>query len=204
VRDNDDITNHIQANSRPIGDGSPDSVTLTSGLAMVRSIRLVANPTTTPDTVITASDEQRDLADASVRFQGPYVVLAADGTRDVEATSVPTGSYTQLRFVLQKARSTDDLSGHTELVGSSIRISGTVWRNGQGTGFTYTTDYTSEIAVNGSYTVPDNLNGYLALTFEAGRWFRYGRGWIDPTESTNRLQIIRNLRSSVTARIVAE
>jgi hypothetical protein len=197
-----DINNHIQTNSAPIGDGSPDSVTVTSGLAMVRSLRFVADPTAAVDTNITASDEQHDLTDASVRFQGPYVLVVTGGAQELETAPVPAGVYGQLRLVLQKARSTDDLSGHTELVGSSVRVSGTIWRDGQGTDFTYTTDYTSEIAVNGTFNIAASADGDLAITFDASRWFQFGRGWLDPTDPTNRLQILRNLRSNISARIV--
>jgi len=197
-----DIDDHIQANSAPIGDGSPDSVTVTSGLAMVRSLRFVADPTVAVDTIITASDEQRDLTDASVRFQGPYVLVVTGGAQELETAPVPAGVYGQLRFVLQKARSTDDLSGYTELVGSSVRVSGTIWRAGQGTDFTYATDYTSEIAVNGTFNIAASADGSLAITFDAGRWFQYGRGWLDPTDATNRLQILRNVRSNISARIM--
>jgi hypothetical protein len=199
-----DIDDHIQANSAPIGDGSPDSVTVTSGLAMVRSLRFVADPTVAVDTIITASDEQRDLTDASVRFQGPYVLLVTSGAQELGTVSVPAGDYGQLRFVLQKARSTDNLGGHTELTGSSVRVSGTIWREGRGTDFTFTTDYTSEIAVNGAFSIAASTGGDLAITFDASRWFRYGRGWLDPMDPTNRLEIIRNLRRNVSARVVAD
>ena len=197
-----DVNDDIQANSAPLGDGSPDSVTVSSGLAMVRSLRFVADPAASVDTNITAADEQHDMTDASVRFHGPYVLQVTGDTQELETTSVPAGHYGQLRFVLQKARSTDDVNGHTELVGSSLRVSGTIWRNGQGTDFTYTTDYTSEVAINGSFNIAASAASNLAIIFDAGRWFRYGRGWLDPTDASSRLLILRNLRNHVAAKVV--
>jgi hypothetical protein len=199
-----DLDNHIQTNSGPIGDGSPDSVTVSSGLAMIRSIRLVTDPTAAVDTNITASDEQHDLTDASVRFQGPYVLDATGGTQELATASVQAGTYRQLRFVMQKARSTDDLGGHTELLGSSVLVSGTVWRYGVGTPFTYTTDFTSEIAVNSNLNIAASSSGSLGITFDLGNWFRYGRTWLDPNDPGNGFLILKNIRGNITAHVVVQ
>lgn len=202
ITNTNDITNHIQANSRP-ADLGVDSVTLTSGVAMVRSVRFVANPSAAPDTVITTADEARDLNDPTVPFSGPYVLLATGAEQALGITSVPAGFYPQVRFVLQEAQASDNLGNHPELAGSSLRISGKIWRNDLGIDFTYTTDYTSEIAVGGVFNVGSNVNGTLALTFNAGRWFRAGRLWLNPIDPANQLQITRNIRNNVSARIVA-
>ncbi|MBI5868499.1 MAG: hypothetical protein HZB43_09460 [candidate division Zixibacteria bacterium] len=207
VQDDGSITNtnnikdHVQGMSI-LPENGIDSVTLNSGLVMVRSFKFVTAGGTPVDTNITAADEIRDIEDPAVRFHGPYVLLTTGEALDVAPTSIPVGFYPELRFVIQKASATDNLGGHQELIGSSLIISGVIWRGGQGTSFNYATDYTSEIAVGGVFNVGSNVNGTLTLTFNAGRWFRAGRSWVDPTNPSNNLQITRNIRNNVSAKLV--
>lgn len=185
----------IETNSKPAT--YPDSVTVTSGLLMVRSVRLNESVDTSVDTVITAADENRDLGDASVRFQGPYVVTVDGLSFNLGTTKIPENNYRQLTFVLQKARSTDDLNGYDELVGSSLTVRGKVWRDGEGLPFNYQTDYTSEFAVTGNFTVDAAAGGTVTVEFAPRHWFHTGSHWLDPNEPANQLQIVRNIRRSV-------
>ena len=183
------------ANSKPTG--SPDSVTVSSGLLMVRSIRLNESAVSQVDTVITAADEDRDLSDASVRFHGPYVVAIDGSGLNLGTMTIPANNYRQMTFVLQKARATDDLNGHDELTGSSIRVQGKVWRDGVRHSFSFETEYTSEIAVTGDFTVNGSTDGTLTVEFAPRHWFHAGSQWLDPEEPANRLRILRNIRRSV-------
>ncbi len=202
ITNTNDIKNHTQGMSI-LPDNGIDSVTLNSGLVMVRSFKFVTTGGTPVDTNITAADETRDIQDPAVRFQGPYVLPTTGAALDVAPTSIEVGFYPELRFVIQKASAQDNLGGHQELIGSSLMISGVIWRGGQGASFSYVTDYTSEIAVGGVFNVGSNVNGTLTLTFNAGRWFRAGRSWVDPTNPANNLQITQNIRNNVSAKLVS-
>lgn len=186
----------IGRNIDPFADGSPDSVVVSSAVVMIRSIRLLETPVASVDTVITAADEERDRLDASVAFQGPYVVTP-DGDGELAIVNVPSGNYQQVSFVLQKARFGDDLNGHDDLRGSSIRVTGRVWRNGVYRSFVYATDYTSEFVVNGNFRIGATENGSLALTFAAGKWFHNGSRWLDPERGTDAVAIVRSLRRNI-------
>jgi len=175
----------------------PDSVTVTAGLLMVRSVRLNQTVNNSVDTVITAGDESRDLGDAAVRFQGPYVVTIDGSSFDLGTTTIPEDDYRQMTFVLQKARATDDLNGHDELVGSSLRVQGKIWRDGIGQSFTFETDYTSEFAITGDFGVNATTGGTLTVEFAPRQWFHSGSQWLDPNESSNRLRIVNNIRRTV-------
>lgn len=188
--------NGAETTSKPAS--GPDSVTITSGLVMVRSVRLNESVASSVDTVITAADENRDLGDAAVRFQGPYVLTIDGNSFDLGTTTIPEDSYRQLTFVLQKARATDDLNGHDELAGSSLSVQGKVWRDGDWQSFAFETDYTSEIAITGNFTVNATIGGTLTVQFAPRRWFQAGSNWLDPNDSANRLAIVNNIRRSVT------
>jgi hypothetical protein len=192
-----EIDDVISKTVDPFGGFPPDSVTVTAGALMVRSIRLVSEPVVSADTIITAADEERDRLDASVAFQGPYVLTVGESNQDLETQGVPIGYYRQVSFVIQEARSTDDLSGHDELVGSSIRLSGRVWRNGVSRAYVYATDYTSEFTLNGNYRVGETGSGSLSLNFAVGQWFHNGSRWLDPENSSDASAIVRNIRRNI-------
>jgi len=178
----------IEANTRPSGD--PDSVTIESGLLMLRTVRLHTTPVT-PDTNITAADEDRDVSDASVRYQGPYIAQLGTNKLDLGTITVPVGNYEQMTFVMQKARETDDLGDHDDLLGSSVRVAGRVWRDNIGHSFVFETDYTSEVAVDGSFDVKGAGGENLGVVFEVGQWFHNGARWLDPNDPADRSPIIR-------------
>jgi hypothetical protein len=96
-----------------------------------------------------------------------------------------------MTFVMQKARDTDDLGDNDELLGSSVRVTGRVWRDNMGHSFVFETDYTSEVAVEGSFDVNGNGAENLGVVFEAGQWFHNGSRWLDPNDPADRSPIIR-------------
>ncbi|GAB4321221.1 MAG: hypothetical protein Kow0074_12030 [Candidatus Zixiibacteriota bacterium] len=185
----------IQNNSRPT-DG-PDSVTVESGLVMLRTIRLHESPVTALDTNITAADEDRDMSDASVRYHGPLIAQIGSSDLDIGDMNVPVGNYQQMTFVLQKARETDDLGDNADLLGSSVRVQGKVWHGSVGRSFTFETDYTSQIAVDGDFTVNEGMTDNLSLVFRAGHWFHNGSRWLDPNTPSDRAQIIKSMLRNI-------
>lgn len=184
----------IQTTSLP--DGGPDSVTVTSGLLMLRSVRLNTVPVSTLDTNITAGDEDHDVSDASVRYQGPGIVTISRETTDLGSIELPVGQYEQVTFVLQRARETDNLGNHDELLGSSVRVEGKVWHGNVSRAFVYETDYTSEMAINGAFDASTD-GGTLWLNFAAGNWFHDGTRWLDPNEPANRYRILRGIERNM-------
>ncbi len=189
----------IQHNSRP--SGGPDSITVESGLVMLRTIRLHETPVSVVDTNVTAADEDRDMTDASVRYHGPVIAQVGHTGLDIGNINVPVGNYQQLTFVLQKARASDDLSTYDDLLGSSVLVEGKVWHGSVGRSFVFETDYTSQIAVDGKFTVSEDMTESLSLIFEAGQWFHNGSRWLNPDDPADRSQILRSLRRNISGGI---
>lgn len=191
----------VQSNSVP--DGGPDSVTISSGLLMLRSIRFNTTAVSNLDTNITAGDEDNDVNDASVRYQGPGIVTIGRNATDLGTIELPIGTYEQATFVLQRARESDNLGIHDELLGSSVRVEGKVWRGNTGQAFVYQTDYTAEMAVTGQFNVTTD-GGTLELRFSAGDWFYNGARWLDPNEPANRTRIVRCIERNMSGGTVVD
>ncbi|MEW5701164.1 MAG: hypothetical protein AB1792_02920 [Candidatus Zixiibacteriota bacterium] len=173
--------------------GEPDSVTITGGALVLRSLRLTATATAV-DTNITAEDESRDQNDADISHPGPYL-LAFDGNEDDLGTAVvPAGTYECLKFVIQPG-----LTG--DMAGRAIAVTGTIWRDGRGENYIFATDYASEFLVNGSFSVPSGAAATGHLVFAADRWFRTGPRWLDPNQTSNRRTIIENIRRNISAHL---
>lgn len=186
-------------NQSGLGEGGPDSVTILGGAAMIRSVRFESNTGTSVDTNITAEDEGRDLADPDITLQGPYVLTVNGSVQNLGTDDVEAGTYSQVVFVLQPARVTDDLNGHDELIGKSISVTGLIWHNGVGQRFTYSTDYSSEFAVGGNFELSAGVTDIFELSFDAGQWFRVAQLWLDPTDPANSGTIIDNIRRNIHA-----
>jgi hypothetical protein len=191
----------VQRSNDPGLSGAPDSVTIASGLLMVRSVRFNSEAASEVDTIITAADENDDINDASVRFHGPYVLEVDGNPLEIGEATVPVGAYQQVTFVLQKARSSDNMNGHDELLGSSLVVTGKVWRDGAGQSFVFNTDVTSEVAIDGNYTLTESTDGTLNLNFHIGQWFHNGGHWLDPETPANRLRILNNVRGNISGSI---
>jgi hypothetical protein len=192
---NDGMTvgNGAEASEQALG-GAPDSVTIETGAVVIRSLRL-GNGNASADTNITASDQTRDAEDANIRFKGPYMASVAPATTELGTESVVSGRYHAVVFVLEPASS--GIAGHPELDGKSVVVSGSVWRNGQASHFTFSTDYSSEFVVYGQYEMAAGSTCTGTLTFNPTRWFRSGAGWLDPTTPGNQVTVLRNLRSNI-------
>ena len=193
--DGTSVGNGAETSEQALG-GAPDSVTIESGAVVIRSLRLSTGEDPA-DTNITASDQNRDAEDANIRFKGPFLAPVAPNATELGTESVVSGRYHAVVFVLEPA--SNGIEGHPELDGKSVVVSGLVWRNGRGSRFTFSTDYSSEFVVYGQFEMASGGTGSGTLTFNPTRWFRSGAGWLDPTMPSNRLTVLRNLRSNIRA-----
>ena len=175
-----------------------DSVTIIYGAVVVRSLRFGVSGGTV-DTDITAEDESRDLDDADITLQGPYVLPINSAALGLGSDVVAPGQYNELRFVMQPARISDDLQGIEDLVGNSILVKGRVWSGSQNQRFTFSSDYTSEYVVGGVFDLVSGSDPRFTLSFNAGRWFLFGERWLDPRDGDNRSTILNNIRRHITA-----
>jgi len=171
-------------------------VTIESGAVVIRSLRLGTGDAAV-DTSITASDQTRDADDENIRFQGPYMASVSTQATNLGLESVMSGRFHAVVFVMEPA--SGGIPGHPELDGKSVVVSGMIWRNGRGSRFTFSTDYSSEFVVYGEFDVASGSNCTGTLTFNPTRWFRTSTGWLDPMSSSNRITVLRNLRSNIRA-----
>lgn len=175
---------------------APDSITLEYGGIVVRSLRL-DNATGAADTSITASDKDRDANDENIHFQGPYMCAVGSASNDLGIEAVTPGRYNRVVFVIEPA--TNRIVGHPEMDGQSIRIAGLVWRDGRSSRFTFSSDYSSEYVVYGSFELAAGSNSVGTLTATPAQWFRSGTMWLDPTVPGNRGTVLRNIRGNIRA-----
>jgi hypothetical protein len=178
---------------------APDSVVITGGGIVIRSLRL-ADDLGEADTVITAADESRDSEDSDIRFKGPYELAFNGDGGDLGTVAIPTGSYRRVVFVVQPAEN----DGSGDLGGSSIVVSGTVWRNGRGSRFVFSSDYASEFSAPANCTVGagETVNGVLTLA--AKNWFRGEARWFDPLDPADRGAILQKVRQNISVSLTVE
>ncbi len=197
--DTDQMVTDEMTRLTPWNAGTPDSLTITAGKFLVRSIRFVDVSTYTIDTDITAADESRDASDASIPFQGPYVMrVNGDQAVDLGSQTVAVGDYNALTLVLHEGKSTDDLGNDTDMVGRSVTVSGQVWYGDQPSSFSFNLDLKTEILVQGDFSVPATGAPNFVLQFDVGNWFRHGDTWLDPNKAENLSLIYRNIQRQIT------
>jgi hypothetical protein len=64
-------------------------------------------------------------------------------------------------------------------------------------GFQFQTDYSSEFAVAGIYTLTSGVTTEYVVEFDVGRWFRKANLWLDPSDRGNYTTIIDNIRRNI-------
>ncbi len=181
----------------PWNEGQPDSLTITSGTFLVRSIRFLNVNDYTVDTDISASDEARDQSDQLVPFQGPYVLQTNGSVEDLGDQTVNVGDYNALSLILHQGKSTDDLGTNTNMVGNSVVVTGYVWYGNNAEQFSFTLDLKTEILVRGDFAVPSTGNPEFVLEFDVNKWFRYGDTWLNPNDPENLPQIYGNIQKYI-------
>ena len=190
--------NEPLAKIRPWNAGSPDSLTITSGKFLVRSLMFKDVSDYSVDTDITASDESRDQSDPRIIYQGPYVLtVSGDQPIDLGDQTVVVGGYNALSMVLHKGKSTDDLGTDTEMIGRSVSVSGFTWYGEDGDPFNFQLDLRTEIIIGGDFTVPADGNPEYVLEFDVHNWFRFADNWLNPNEPENLPLIYNNIQRKI-------
>jgi len=175
----------------------PDSITIDYGAVVIRSLRFVDGEAGAVDTQITAEEESRDESDPDISHKGPYVLPVNAALQPLGSGAVVRGAYTEVRFVLQPARASDELNGLDDLLGNSILVRGRIWSAGESRRFTFSSDYTSEYSVRGVYDLSAGDDVQYTLRFNVGRWFRAGNAWLNPGNSGHRVRIMDNIRLNI-------
>lgn len=192
--DNDLTAHNESARLAPWNEGQLDSLTITSGKFLIRSIRFLNVNDYTVDTDISASDEARDQGDQLVPFQGPYVLQTNGNATNLGEQTVNVGDYNALSLILHEGKATDQLGAHNDMVGNSVAVTGYVWYGNNAEQFSFTLDLKTEILVRGDFAVPSTGNPEFVLEFNVNNWFRYGDTWLNPNEPENLPQIYGNIQ----------
>jgi hypothetical protein len=182
----------------PWNAGTPDSLTITSGKFLVRSLQFQQLGDYSVDTDISASDEARDYGDPNILYQGPYA-LRVTGSQviDLGQQTLQVGEYNAMSLILHKGKSTDDLGDDADMVGRSVRVSGYVWYGDNGESFTFEIDLRTEILITGNFSVTAGGNPQFVVEFDVGNWFRFGDSWFNPNDPDNLPFIYRNIQRNV-------
>ncbi|MFC1476172.1 hypothetical protein ACFLQW_04140 [Candidatus Zixiibacteriota bacterium] len=186
------------ARSNPWNAGTPDSLTISSGKFLVRSLQFVNIDDYTVDTDISAWDEQQDENNSAIPFRGPYVMpVLGSASTNLGTRTVEVGDHNALSVVLHKGKETDDLGDDTDMIGRSVLVTGTVWYGGRSEAFVFDIDLRTEIIVTGDFTVPSSGLPEYVLKFNIGEWFRFGDQWLDPNKVENLSTIYRNVQRKI-------
>jgi|GEM_PF-2087629 len=182
----------------PWNEGTPDSLTITWGKFLVRSLQFKTVTDYTVDTDISAADETRDQSDPNIPYQGPYVLpVTGSQTANVGSQTVEVGDYNAISLILHKGKSADDLGSNTDMIGRSVRVTGNAWYGDVNKPFDFVLDLRTEILIRGDFTVPATGTPEYVLEFDVGKWFRSGDEWLKPNESENLPLIYRNIQREI-------
>ena len=183
------------ARTVPWDAGVPDSLIITSGKFVVRSLKFTNVTNYTIDNDISASDEARDQSDPNILYRGPYVLsMGSVQTVDLGTVSLPVGDYNAVSLVLHEGKSTDDLGGNTDMVGRSVRVTGFVWYGKTRAPFDFQLNLQTELLVQGNFTVPTAGTPQFVVKFDVGKWFRFGDNWLDPNKPESLPLIYQNIQ----------
>lgn len=183
------------ARTNPWNTGAPDSLTISSGKFLVRSVQFVNASDYTVDTDISAADEAQDETNAWIPYQGPYVLTAVGNSiKNLGVQDIEVGTFNALSLVLHKGKSTDDLGGDSDMIGRSILVTGNVWYGDRADAFVFDIDLRTELLVVGDFTVPSTGSPEYVVVFNVGKWFRYADQWLDPNKVENLSLIYRNIQ----------
>ncbi len=147
--------------------------------------------------------------DESIVFRGPFVVHVRDTVAINFATKeLPAGAYDGIQFKIHRLRhgerheDSDEHNHHhhafpddSSIVGSSITVWGSVYKNGAWIAFKFNFDGEIEFRIKGNFVVPASTTTVMiALNIDMGRWFKnpLDGTLLDPTDrSFDNLKLIR-------------
>jgi hypothetical protein len=186
------------ARTNPWNAGAPDSLTISSGKFLVRSVQFVQASDYTVDTDISAADEAQDEGDSWIPYQGPYVLPTAGSTvKNLGVQDVEVGTFNAISLVLHQGKTTDNLGLDSDMIGRSVLVTGYAWYGDRANPFVFDIDLRTEILVLGDFTVPSTGAAEYVVVFNVGKWFRYGDQWLDPNKVENLSLIYRNIQRLV-------
>ena len=131
--------------------------------------------------------EQEGDVDAEFEFEGPYLVdlLAETMTPEPVAVDLPPGTYSQVKFKIDRIEGDEEETVGTPLVaaddplfGHSMYLAGTYTpTGGEAVGFTYTFDVDAEFELTPAadtsigFDIMDTVVNDVMIAFRLGRWF---------------------------------
>ncbi len=141
--------------------------------------------------------------DSGAKVQvGPFLVdlPGAAPIHQVFDSSVPSGTYCELRFVINTlpAEKAGGDAGLIEMaqLHASIAVDGVVGADG-GSAFTFTTPMEVDQSREGTFTVSSGSNN-ITLNIDPSGWFKAPDGSdLDPRDPSNRGRILANMRHSI-------
>lgn len=194
-----------------------DSLHIDSAVVVFSRIKFLNHVDTV--SVDSADDEHDSLdhdshdRDDNVVFKGPFVVHISDTIAiNLGAQELPAGTYDGIKFKihrLKRGERHEDCDKHhhhvdlddSTVVGSSITVWGSVYKNGTWTAFKFTFNGELEFKIKGNFVVPASSSTVnIALNIDMGSWFKnpFDGSLLDPTDTShvNRNLIKRAIRAS--------
>jgi len=158
------------------------------------------------------SDDRGD----DIIFRGPFVVHVRDTVAiNFANRELPAGTYDGIKFKIHRLKhgehheDSDERNHHhhafaddSTIIGSSITVWGSVYKNGAWTPFTFTFNGELEFKIKGNFIVPASTSSVnIALNIDMGAWFKnpFDGTLLDPTDTSdeNRHLIRRAIRASL-------
>lgn len=189
-----------------------DSLRIDSAIVVLDRIRFCQHiDTVFIDTTEGAPD---DTSHSGLTFRGPFIIHIRDTVGINFASQVlPAGTYDGIKFKIHSVRYGDqcedsDVRNHhgrndsTGIVGSSLKVWGSVYKNGAWTSFAYSFNGEIEFKLKGTFIVPVSTSTInLALNFNIGSWFvsPWNGSLLDPNDTSfgNLLMIRRAIYNAL-------
>jgi len=183
-----------------------DSLHIDSAVVVISRIKFLQHAGS--ESVDTGDAEHDSLEhDESISFRGPFVVHVQDTVGiNFANQEVPAGNYDGIKFKIHRLQhdehheDSDEHEGHavwndSSVIGSSINVWGSVYKNGAWVPFAFKFDGEFEFKVRGNFTIPASTSSVkIALNIDLGKWFRspHDGTLLDPTDTSwENLALIR-------------
>jgi hypothetical protein len=196
-----------------------DSLHIDSAMVVFSRIQFLPHEDTAK---IDSGDDDHDSRDNdwdhhndSLSFKGPFVVHVRDTVGiNFASKELPSGIYDGIKFKIRRLvrdehhEDSDEHNHHhlvpttdSTIVGSSITVWGSIYKNGKWTAFMFLFDGEFEFKIRGDFVVPASTSTVnIALNIDMGKWFinPFNGSLLDPTDTShaNRKLFRRAIRSS--------
>ncbi len=196
---------------RDLGVLFTDSLHIDSAIVVFSRIKFLAHA---DSEAVDSSDDDHDSDDhdsdddeESVSFKGPFVVHVYDTVAiDLGKKELPAGTYDGIKFNIHKLKQHEhhkhckkrhqyDEWDDPSVVGSSIIVWGSVYKDSAWQQFKFRFNGNLEFKIKGDFVVPATTSTVnIALHFDMGSWFRnpHDGTLLDPTDTSRRnVKLIR-------------